>query len=92
MNAVRAHLYVSGVVQGVFYRATARDEAIARNMVGWVRNTGDGKVEILLEGVKENVDDMIKWCYKGPPSSKVTDIKIEWDKAKYDISDFKIIR
>lgn len=76
------HLYISGRVQGVFYRATCESEAIARRLSGWVRNCSDGSVEAILEGQRDKVDDMIKWCYKGPPGAKVSDIKAEWETPK----------
>lgn len=90
MANVRARLSISGRVQGVFYRATCRGEALARGLTGWVRNSSDGIVEAILEGPQDKVEDMIKWCYKGPPGAMVSDIKISWEPSKGDQKDFKI--
>ena len=58
-------MIISGLVQGVFFRAYAKDEAERLNLTGWVKNRWDGKVEMVIEGEKEKIDEMIKWCYKG---------------------------
>lgn len=79
---VRAHLYISGKVQGVFYRSTTYEEATLRGLSGWVRNTRDGGVEAVFEGEKTAVDEMIKWCYSGPPLAVVKDIKVQWERPK----------
>ena len=57
---VRAHIFVSGRVQGVFFRVETRNEATKRSVSGWVRNTSDGKVEAVFEGERENVEKMVE--------------------------------
>jgi acylphosphatase len=87
---VRARLLISGRVQGVFYRATCRDEAAARGLAGWVRNLPDGRVEALLQGPREKVEDMIKWCYVGPPDARVSQIDVAHEEAADDLVGFRI--
>ncbi|MBI4565703.1 MAG: acylphosphatase [Planctomycetes bacterium] len=79
---VRARVVVTGRVQGVFYRATCRDEASERKLCGWVRNSPDGRVEAVFEGPRSEVEDMIAWCRKGPPSAMVTEISVAWESPR----------
>jgi acylphosphatase len=76
---VRAHVFVSGRVQGVFYRAEARDHARTRRLGGWVRNRSDGRVEAVFEGARPQVESMIDWCRKGPPLARVTSVEVSWE-------------
>lgn len=87
---VRARLFISGRVQGVFYRASCLDEARARDLSGWVRNLPDGRVEALLQGPQERVEDMIKWCYQGPPHARVSDIAVTYEEPAADLKEFRI--
>ena len=64
MPATRAHVYVHGRVQGVFFRATTRDKAIALGVKGWVKNCLDGSVEAVFEGEKDIVEKIVNWCKK----------------------------
>ena len=73
-----ARVKVSGLVQGVFFRATTRDVASSLKLSGWVRNMPDGSVELHAEGEIEKVREMISWCRKGPPSALVEDLSVEW--------------
>lgn len=76
---VRAHVFVSGRVQGVFYRAETRDRARTRRLGGWVRNRSDGRVEAVFEGPRPQVESMIDWCRKGPPLAHVTSVEVSWE-------------
>jgi acylphosphatase len=78
MSMVRAHVIVRGMVQGVYFRAHTRDEAIAHNVTGWVKNRKDGGVEALFEGNEEDVRKVIDWCHKGPAWARVTDVHVDW--------------
>jgi acylphosphatase len=79
MDKVRAHLFIDGRVQGVFYRAFTRDLAHNLGLNGWVRNLRDGRVEALFEGEKGIIGQAIQACYAGPPGSRVTDIAVQWE-------------
>lgn len=87
---VRAHVLVSGRVQGVFFRVETLHEARKRNVVGWVRNSHDNRVEAIFEGQKEAVEKMIEFCRKGPAGAKVTDVAVQWQTYTGEFKDFKI--
>jgi acylphosphatase len=71
---VTRQIRVSGLVQGVGYRALLRHEARKRGVNGWVRNRTDGTVEAVLQGPQEAVDAVIAWARRGPRTSQVTDL------------------
>jgi len=70
------HVKISGRVQGVFFRVSTKEKAEQLGIKGWVRNTHDGCVEAVFEGEDQSVDQMIEWCYRGPPYSKVDNVEI----------------
>ncbi|HEY9867766.1 MAG TPA: acylphosphatase [Candidatus Obscuribacterales bacterium] len=74
----RARLKIFGRVQGVFYRQTTRDTARALGLSGWVANMPDGTVEAEAIGRKDLVEQLIAWCWQGPPSASVSDVRVEW--------------
>jgi len=88
---VRAHIFVSGRVQGVFFRSETRYEAERRGVAGWVRNTFDGRVEAVLEGEKEDVEKLIAFCQRGPPGAKVMKVDSRWEEYTGEFRDFKIL-
>ena len=90
MSKVRAHVFISGRVQGVFFRAYTQEAARARNIRGWVMNTRDRRVEAVLEGEKEQVEDMIKWCRQGSPMSQVTRVDVDWQEYTGEFGDFSV--
>ncbi|MGQ9570152.1 MAG: acylphosphatase [Thermodesulfovibrionales bacterium] len=90
MEKVRAHLFIEGRVQGVFYRAFTRDIAHSLSLNGWVRNLRDGRVEAIFEGEKGLIEKAIKECYTGPPGARVTNIDIKWEEFKGDLKGFTI--
>jgi acylphosphatase len=71
----RVHLWVSGRVQGVFYRASACERARALGLSGWVRNLADGRVEIVAEGEGEAIAAFVAWCGQGPARARVDDVE-----------------
>ena len=75
-NATTVGLRVSGRVQGVWYRGWAVGKATELGLAGWVRNITDGSVEVLVNGPKDQVDQMIEACRSGPPSASVDDVAI----------------
>lgn len=74
----RAHVYVTGRVQGVFYRATTRDTAQEAGVDGWVRNLEDGRVEAVFEGNADAVESMVAWCHDGSPQAAVEDVEVAY--------------
>ena len=87
----RAHVFVSGRVQGVFFRAETKYEADKRKVNGWVRNLPDGRVEAVFEGEKDSTDELIEFCRKGPPRARVENIKVTWEDYSGEFEDFKIL-
>ena len=77
-DRIRAHVFVSGTVQGVYYRATTRDTARDRDVDGWVRNLDDGRVEAVFEGPEAAVRDMVEWCETGSPAADVDHVDAEF--------------
>ena len=85
-----ARLYITGTVQGIFFRQFVKDNADKNNVRGFVRNLQDGRIEIFLEGDKGNVDNMIAICKRGPAHSNLR--KIEEKEEKFqDFKEFKIL-
>jgi len=74
----RVHIFISGKVQGVCYRAFAQDQAIKLGLNGWVGNMHDGRVEAVLEGQRELIEQAILTCKNGPSGARVTDIDLTW--------------
>jgi acylphosphatase len=88
----RAHVYISGRVQGVFFRNSVTDLAERLGVTGWVRNLSDGRVEALLEGEKVHVEEVLEFCRRGPPGAYVRDSEVHWAEWRGEFTDFKIIR
>ncbi|WP_226010164.1 acylphosphatase [Halomicrobium salinisoli] len=78
MSETRAHVFVSGKVQGVFFRATTRERAEETGVDGWVRNLDDGRVEAVFEGPEGDVEEMIEFCHEGSPQARVDDVEAEY--------------
>lgn len=86
----RAHVFISGRVQGVFFRQNALKKAKSLGISGWIKNTKDGRVEAIIEGEEEKINTMIEWLKIGPPLARVKNIEIIWEKAKEEFQDFEI--
>lgn len=78
----RAHIYVTGRVQGVFYRSMTADEAERRGVAGWVRNLPDGRVEAVFEGPEHAVQAMVAWCREGTPLAHVEQVEVLEEKPE----------
>ncbi len=87
---IRAHVFISGCVQGVFYRASTKNMAEQLGLKGWVRNISDGLVEAVFEGEENAVKDMISWCHKGPRSAEVSDVTVDYTKFLGEFEEFCI--
>jgi acylphosphatase len=77
-DRIGAHVYVSGRVQGVYYRTTTRETARERGVDGWVKNLEDGRVEAVFEGPEDDVEAMVEWCHTGSPNARVDDVSVEY--------------
>ncbi|HUU39986.1 MAG TPA: acylphosphatase [Desulfatiglandales bacterium] len=75
MDNVRIHLIIEGRVQGVWFRYSTRFEANKLGISGWAKNRFDGSVELIAEGLKENVEKLKEWCRHGPPAARVTRVR-----------------
>ena len=84
------HVIISGMVQGVWFRASTKNKAEQLGLKGWVKNTYDGNVEAVFEGEEKHVDDMINWCYHGPPSAEVRNVEVKKLPVSNSFDDFSI--
>ncbi len=91
MQYSRLHIFVSGKVQGVYFRQNTSYKAQELNIMGWVRNLRDGRVESVLEGERENINKLLDWCNDGPKNAIVTDIEIINEPYRKEFSDFQIL-
>jgi acylphosphatase len=89
--AERAHVFVSGMVQGVSFRWYCTEAARAAGVGGWVRNVADGRVEAVFEGRREAVESMVEWCRTGPRYASVSGVEVSWSEPEglheFDIED-----
>ena len=91
-DRARAHVKLSGRVQGVGFRYATADAARERGLAGWVRNLDSGDVEAVFEGPVEAVEDMLRWCHEGPPGSFVHNVRVARDEPPEGLTDFQIRR
>ncbi|MFZ5596275.1 MAG: acylphosphatase [Bacillota bacterium] len=87
---LRKHVFISGRVQGVYFRAHTMQEADSLNIKGWVRNLPDGRVETVLEGDDESVKSMLEWLKTGIPPARVDDIMVIDENYTGEFLDFRI--
>lgn len=90
MPRVRAHVYISGYVQGVNFRASTRREAVTHGVTGWVANVSDGRVEAILEGEASDVQRVIDWCHQGPPRAHVEKVEVNWEPYAGEFDGFDV--
>lgn len=86
----RCNIYVSGRVQGVFFRAFTKENADALGLNGFVKNLDDGRVEVIVEGNEEKIEQLIEKIKQGPPRAKIDDISVTWEEARGDFKGFDI--
>ena len=84
----RVHLFVSGRVQGVWYRGSTVEQARNLGLVGWVRNLRDGRVEAIAEGERLALEALVAWARKGPSAALVEDVQAQWSRAKGSFRSF----
>jgi acylphosphatase len=88
----RVHLRIHGLVQGVSYRASARDQALRLGVLGWVRNLPHGDVEAVVSGPPAAVDQFIAWCRQGPEEATVDSVAVTEDTSGQAFSTFLVLR
>ena len=86
----RAHVRISGQVQGVFFRDSTRQKAEELNLAGWVKNLPDGKVEAFVEGPSEKVREMVRWCEEGPQHASVENVDTDFEDAGGELDGFEV--
>lgn len=86
----QVHLFISGFVQGIGFRQFVKSHAQELGLTGWVKNTQDGGVEIIAQGKKESLDQLVMFCKKGPPLSKITDISARFENVRKPFSGFVV--
>jgi acylphosphatase len=91
MAETRAHVFVSGKVQGVFYRATTQERVHETGVDGWVKNLADGRVEAVFEGPADAVEEMVSWCHEGSDRARVDDVEVSYEDTE-DLEGFEIRR
>jgi len=87
----RAHILVSGRVQGVFFRDHTRRWAVSLGLSGWVKNLPDGRVEVLGEGEKESLEALVAKLNQGPPSASVENVTVTWEDFRGEFCDFRVV-
>ena len=89
-QSVRAHVFVSGRVQGVNYRWYTQRKAQELELTGWVRNLADGRVEAIFEGEEKAVRRAVEWCQVGAPSARVDRVEVSYEEPTGEYSRFRI--
>ena len=79
---VCAHVFISGQVQGVGFRFYTKGQADKLGLFGWIKNLSDGRVEAILQGPKDKVEQLITWCKEGIPAAQVSSIEVTWQESR----------
>lgn len=90
MNDKRWTLTISGLVQGVFYRASTQEKASSLGLTGYTRNLPDGRVEVVAEGPLDRLEALKTWCGEGPPAAKVDTVEVSEGEASGEFRGFGI--
>ena len=91
MSKQRIRIFVTGKVQGVFFRQALKVMAKKNDVFGWVKNLKDGRVEAVLEGDEEKVNRLIEWSHGGPANARVEDVEIRNEKFIGEFSKFDVL-
>lgn len=87
---IRTHVFISGEVQGVYFRDYTRRKAQALGLTGWVRNLRDGRVEAVFEGEAKAVQQAVDWCYVGSPYAQVESVEVSYEEPSGVFDGFHI--
>ncbi len=90
-DLIRAHVVVTGRVQGVGFRFTTVDQARRLGVPGWVRTQPDGSVEALVEGERAAVEGLVRFLHRGPPGAWVEDVALRWEPHVGDLGPFRAV-
>jgi len=88
----RVRVIIRGKVQGVFFRANLKENALMNDLAGYVRNLEDGSVEAVFEGDDADIEEIIEYCHEGPRAAKVDDVEVIEEEYKGDSEGFEIRR
>ena len=91
MSSKRVRIFVTGKVQGVYFRQTLKVMAKKNDVFGWVKNLKDGRVESILEGDKEKVDRLVEWAHGGPASARVETVEVQNENFIAEFSKFDVL-
>ena len=86
----RVRIIVHGSVQGVFFRANAKKEALSLELKGYSKNMPDGTVEVVAEGPKEKLDQLVEYCKKGPENAVVENMDVKFEEASNEFKSFEV--
>jgi len=90
MSMIRRRVIITGIVQGVWFRARTREAAVQAGVTGWVRNLPDGGVEAVFEGEDYQVEQAVNWCYRGSPGSRVDKVQVIEEDHTGEFEGFEI--
>jgi acylphosphatase len=91
MSKTRAHAFVTGRVQGVFFRQNTKRQAQSQGVKGWVRNLPDGRVEAVFEGEEHAVKTLVNYCRQGPSAARVKNLDVTYGPFKGEFTNFKAL-
>jgi len=91
MSNQRIRIFVTGKVQGVFFRQTLKVMAKKNNIFGWVKNLEDGRVETILEGNEEKLSKLVEWIHGGPANARVENVEIHNEKFTAEFMKFDVL-
>jgi len=86
----RIRIVVTGLVQGVFFRRAAMEQARTLGISGWARNLNDGSVEIVGEGKRQNLQLLLAWAHHGPPHARVDAVQVQWERCVGEFAEFQV--
>lgn len=90
VGLARLHAIVHGIVQGVNFRYYTRQQASLLGVTGWVANRADGAVELVAEGARSQLKDLLDWLQHGPPSAQVDHVQANWEPASGEFANFSV--
>jgi len=89
--SIKAHLFIKGKVQGVFFRSWLKKMAEELKLMGWVKNLEDGRVETEFEGPRDKVDELVELCKQGFETAKVEHVDVVFEEPEGDFIQFVIL-